>query len=178
MKILGLVGSPRKKSNTDLLVSAILDGAGKNKHATEKVYLYSFEIEPCIDCKACKKGNYQCALRDSMDKLYPKLEKADVIVFGTPLYWYGPSAKMKLLVDRLRPYIASKKLKGKKAVLVVPSEEGADACNLTVGMFNSSCKYLEMNLMSVLLPKASERAEVKSQHHTLKEASAIGKHIK
>ena len=39
MKILGLVGSPRKDSNTDLLVSAILEGAAKNKHATEKVYL-------------------------------------------------------------------------------------------------------------------------------------------
>ncbi len=177
MKILGLVGSPRRKSNTDLLVSAILDGARKNKHATEKVYLYNFKIEPCIDCKACKKGTYQCILKDSMAKLYPKLEKADVIVFGTPLYWYGPSAMMKLLVDRLRPYIASKRLSGKKVVLVVPSEEGADACNLTVGMFNSSCKYLEMNLMSVLLPKASERAEVKTQPQTLKQAFTIGKDI-
>jgi len=82
MKILGLVGSPRRKSNTDLLVSAILDGASKNKHTTEKVYLYNFKIEPCIDCKACKKGTYQCILKDSMAKLYPKLEKADVIVFG------------------------------------------------------------------------------------------------
>lgn len=178
MKILGLVGSPRKKSNTDLLVSAILDGASKNKHATEKVYLYNSKIEPCIDCKACKKGNYQCILKDSMAKLYPKLEKADVIIFGTPLYWYGASAKMKLLIDRLRPYVASKRLKGKKAVLVVPSEEGAEACKLTVGMFSSSCKYLEINLMSVLLPKASERAEVKTQPQTLKEAFTIGKHIK
>jgi multimeric flavodoxin WrbA len=178
MKILGLIGSPRKKSNTDLIVSQILEGARKNNHATEKVYLYRFEIKPCIDCKACKKGNFKCALRDSMEKLYPKLEKADVIVFGTPLYWYGPSAKMKLLIDRLRPYISSKQLKGKKAILVIPSEEGADACNLTVGMFNSSCKYLEMNLMSVLLPKASERAEVETQPQTLKEAFTIGKHIK
>ena len=178
MKILGLVGSPRKKSNTDLLVSAILDGASKNEHATEKVYLYNFKIEPCLDCKACKKGTFQCILKDSMAKLYLKLEKADVIVFGTPLYWYGPSAKMKLLIDRLRPYVASKRLKGKKAILVVPSEEGAEACNLTVGMFSSSCNYLEMNLMSVLLPKASERAEVKTQPQTLKEAFTIGKRIK
>jgi len=84
---------------------------------------------------------------------------------------------MKLLIDRLRPYIASKRMSGKKVVLVVPSEEGPDACNLTVEMFNSSCKYLEMNLMSVLLPKASERAEVKTQPQTLKEAFTIGKDI-
>ncbi len=178
MKTLGLVGSPRKESNTDLLVSAILEKEKKNKHTTEKVYLYNLDIAPCIDCKACKKGNYQCALNDDMQTLYPKLQEADVVVFGTPLYWYGPSAKMKLLVDRLRPYIASKRLKGKKAVLVVPSEEGADACNHTVGMFNLSFKYLEMDLKSVLLPKASERAEVKTQPETLHQALMIGKHLK
>ncbi len=178
MKVLGLVGSPRRQSNTDLLVSAILDGAAKNKHTTEKVYLYSVDIAPCVDCKACKKGALQCALKDGMQMLFPKLEEADVVVFGTPLYWYGPSAKMKLLVDRLRPFIASKKLRGKKAVLVVPSEEGADACSLVVGMFNLSFKYLEMEFAGVLLPKVSERAEVKTQPQVLKEASTIGKHLK
>lgn len=177
MKILGLVGSPRKASNTDSLVSVILDGASKNNHETEKVYLYNVDIEPCVDCMGCKKGNYQCVLKDDMQELYPKLEQADVIVFGTPLYWYGPSAKMKLLVDRLRPFIASEKLRGKRAVLVVPSEEGADACNLIVGMFNLSFRYLEMDLIGVLLPKASERAEVMTQPQVLKEAFEIGKGI-
>ncbi len=178
MKILGLVGSPRKNSNTDLLVTAVLEGAKTNRHSTEKIYLYNSDIDPCVDCRACKKGNLQCALKDGMQKLYPKLEAADGVVFGTPLYWYGPSAKMKLFMDRLRPYIASKKLRGKKAVLVVPSEEGADACNYMVGMFNMSMKYLEMDLVSVLLPKASERAEVKGQPEVLQEARMIGKHIK
>lgn len=177
MKILGLVGSPRKASNTDSLVSVILDGASKNNHQIEKVYLYSVVIEPCVDCRGCKKGNYQCVLKDEMQELYPKLEQADVIVFGTPLYWYGPSAKMKLLVDRLRPFIASKKLSGRRAVLVVPSEEGAEACDLTVGMFKLSFGYLEMDLVSVLLPKASERAEVKTQPNTLNEAFEIGKSL-
>jgi multimeric flavodoxin WrbA len=178
MKILGLVGSPRNVSNTDLLVTQILEGAAVNKHSTEKAYLYPLEIKPCVDCKACKKGIFQCSLKDDMMTLYSKLEEADVIVFGTPLYWYGPSAKMKLLIDRLRPFIASKKLRGKKAVLVVPSEEGAEACKLTVGMFEMSCKYLEMELVSVLLPKASEKAEVNTQPHTLNAAFEIGKKLK
>ena len=178
MKVLGLVGSPRKKSNTDLLVAEILTGATGNGHISEKVYLYDIDILPCVDCKVCKRSNYQCALKDGMQTLYPKLEEADVIVFGTPLYWYGPSAKMKLLVDRLRPFIATKKLGGKKSVLVVPSEEGADACSLIVGMFNLSFKYLEMDLVNVLLPQATERAEVKKQPQVLEEALAIGKKLK
>jgi len=178
MKVLGLIGSPRKCSNTDLLVSAILDGASQNNHTTEKVYLYDVDISPCMDCRACKQGQFKCALHDDMQILYPKLNEADVIVFGTPLYWYGPSAKMKLLLDRLRPFIASKGLNCKKAVLVVPSEEGLDACNFTVGMFNLSFKYLEMRLIGTLLAKASEKAEVKGQPQVLSEAFALGKSIK
>jgi multimeric flavodoxin WrbA len=178
LRIVGLVGSPRKGSNTDLLVGSFLDGACTSGHATEKIYLYDVNIEPCIDCKACKKDNFKCALVDGMQSIYPKLEEADIIVFGTPLYWYGPSAKMKLLVDRLRPFIASKKLKGKKAVLMVPSEEGADACSFIVGMFRMSFDYLGVDLIGKLLPRASKRAEVKAQRQTLAEAFVLGKTLK
>jgi multimeric flavodoxin WrbA len=178
MQVLGLVGSPRKDSNTDLLVSQILEGAKTSNYSIEKLYLYGLNISPCVDCRACKKGNYQCAIHDEMQKLYPKLENADVIVFGTPLYWYGATAPMKLVIDRLRPFIASKKLKNKKAILVIPSEEGADACNLLVGMFELSFKYLEMDIVGTILPTASERAEVKNQTQTLNQAFELGKNLK
>jgi multimeric flavodoxin WrbA len=177
MKILAFVGSPRKGSNTDLVVSAVLQGAEENKHEVEKVYLYDEDIRPCQDCKACKRETFTCSVKDAMQRLYPLIEEAEVLVFGTPLYWYGASAKMKLLVDRLRPYIASDKLKDKKAVLVIPSEDGPDACIYAVGMFNLSFKYLNLNLVATLLPKAVEYAEVLKQPETLKEAREIGKNL-
>jgi multimeric flavodoxin WrbA len=175
VKVLGLVGSPRKNGNTDLLVSRILDGAGSSNHLIEKVYLYELDISPCVDCRACKKGSFDCAIDDDMQLLYSKLESADVIVFGTPLYWYGPTGKMKLLVDRLRPFVASKKLKGKKAMLVVPSEEGACACDCLVEMFELSFKYLEVDLVDQILVSAYEKADVKKQPETLNRAFEAGK---
>jgi multimeric flavodoxin WrbA len=178
MRVIGLVGSPRIDSNTDLLVNAILKGAGISGHTTDKVYLYNVDIGPCVDCKICKKGNYKCALGDGMQALYPKLEEADIIVFGTPLYWYVPSAKMKLLIDRLRPFAASKKLKGKKAVLVVPSEEGASACDFIVGMFTLSFEYLGVELVGKLLPKASESAELRAHPEVLNDAFCLGKNLR
>jgi hypothetical protein len=72
MKVLGLVGSPRRASNTDLLVTAVLEGATTNNHITEIIYLYDMEIAPCIDCKVCKKVNYKCALKDDMQGLYSR----------------------------------------------------------------------------------------------------------
>jgi multimeric flavodoxin WrbA len=113
-----------------------------------------------------------------MQTLYPKLEDADAIVFGTPLYWYGPSGKMKLLVDRLRPFILSGKLAGKKVVLVVPSEEGAKACRHAVGMFTLSFKYLGVDLVGKLLPITPERAIVREMPKTLAVALNLGKSLK
>ena len=51
MKILALNGSARKKGNTDILIDQILKGSRKGKHATEKLYLYDYEILPCMDCR-------------------------------------------------------------------------------------------------------------------------------
>ena len=118
MKILALVASPRKGSNTDILVDQILKGCKESGHSGEKLYLYHYRISPCIDCRNCKKGEYVCTLKDSMQQIYPKMEEADLIIFGTPNYWFGPTAKMKLLVDRMRPFAANKKMKGKRWVLV------------------------------------------------------------
>ncbi len=175
MKILGLVGSPRKQGNTDILVTQILEGAAANGNITEKLYLYDLKIEPCVDCRSCKQGSHQCVLKDDMPCVYAKLESADAIVFGTPLYWYGPTAKMKLLLDRLRPYVESKLLKRKKAILVVPSEEGAHACLSLVNMFRDSFKYLEIELLSQVLVKAAEKGEVAYHPQSLAAAYQVGK---
>ena len=58
MKILALNGSARKRGNTDILIDQILKGARKMEHRSEKLYLYDYEILPCMDCRDCKKGDY------------------------------------------------------------------------------------------------------------------------
>jgi hypothetical protein len=71
MKILALIGTPRKESNTDLLVDQILKGGKESGHRYEKLYLYDYEILPCMDCRDCKRGNYVCSQHDGMKKIYP-----------------------------------------------------------------------------------------------------------
>jgi multimeric flavodoxin WrbA len=55
MKILALIGSPRKGGNIDTLVGQILKGCKLKGHKSEKLYLYDYEISPCIDCRNFKK---------------------------------------------------------------------------------------------------------------------------
>jgi multimeric flavodoxin WrbA len=177
MKIFALIGSPRKGSNTDVLVDRILMGAGDNGHSFEKIYLYDFDISACIDCRKCKRSSSYCALEDGMSWIYPKLEEADLIVFGTPIYWYGPTAKMKLLIDRLRPFIASGKLKGKKGIIVTPSEEGDSCCGPLIEVFKMSFAYLGMAFTGSILAKAYERGEIKNNPVELTKAYDLGKSI-
>ena len=174
MKILALIGSPRKRSNTDTLVEETLKGCQENGHACEKIYLYDYEISPCIDCRKCKKDNYVCVIDDGMQAIYPKMDGADLIIFGTPNYWYGPTAKMKLLIDRMRPYVANGKLRGKKAVVITPAAEGPKACGPLIEMFRLSFDYLEMEFAGKILATAYERGEIKENEKELKKAYDFG----
>lgn len=174
MKIVAFIGSPRKGSNTDTLVEETLKGAQQSGHTFDKLYLYDYEISPCVDCRKCKKGDCVCAIDDGMQQIYPKMDEADLIIFGTPNYWFGPSAKTKLLIDRMRPYVANKKLEGKKAVVITPAGDGARVCGPLVEMFRLSFDYLKMQFAGKILAKASERAEIKNDPDTLKKAYDLG----
>ena len=174
MRILALVGSPRRGSNTDTLIEETLKGFKVGGHTHEKIYLYKYEISACIDCRKCKKGDCVCVVNDGMQQIYPKMDEADLIIFGTPNYWYGPTAKMKLLIDRMRPYAANEKLKGKKAVVITPAAEGPNACGPLIEMFRMSFDYLEMEFTGKILAEAYERGEIKGDHEVLKNAYDLG----
>jgi len=174
MKILALNGSARKRGNTDILIERILKGCKEKGYKTEKLHMYDYEILPCMDCRDCKKGDYVCTLNDGMKKIYPKMEKADLIIFGTPNYWNGPSAKMKLLIDRMRPFVLCRKLGGKKWVVVSPSAEGPKSCKLLVEILRLSFDYLGMTFVGKILVKAYEKGETLKNQNAMKKAYELG----
>jgi len=174
MKILALVGSPRKGGNTDVLTEQILKGSKTKGHSSEKLYLYRYKISPCVDCRSCKKDELVCVLKDDMQGIYPKMEEADVVIFGTPLYWWGPSGPMKLLMDRMRPFVANGKFKGKKAVVVVASGDDTEASAPLVEMFRRTFDYLEVEFVGRILAKAYEKGEVSQNQKALQEAYQLG----
>ncbi len=175
MNVLALVGSPRKNGNTDILVDRVLDGAVSAGCIVEKVFLHDLTVLPCSDCRKCKIDSFACATRDDMQLLYSKIAGADVLVFETPLYWFDSTSQMKRLIDRLRPFGASKKLRSKKVVLIVPSRQGKKACKHMVAIFKLTLNLLEVQLVKSLLIKAYEKGEVEEQQVVLKKAFTTGK---
>ena len=175
MQILGLVGSPRKGGNTDILVDELLGAAAANGHSVGKVRLTELSIGPCRDCRACKRReDHSCALDDDMTGLSSELERADVVVFGTPIYWYGPSAQMKPMIDRLRVFSGTGKLRGKTGILVLPSQEGPSCCGPTVDMFMMIFRFLEMREGGAVLATAYDKGEVLGRPEDLAMARKLG----
>jgi multimeric flavodoxin WrbA len=106
MNVCGIVGSPNKRGNVDLLVSQVLEGARRRGAKTEQAYLNDLKIKPC---QACGKDPYPryCFFEDDMTRIYHILESCDAVVLGSPVYFDTVSAQVKLMIDRtncLMPY--------------------------------------------------------------------------
>jgi len=178
-RILGIVGSPRKNGNTHVLVSRILEGARCEGADAETVLLGDLQIGECNGCHACWKGNHVCSKHDDMTLFYSRIPECDVIVFGTPVYWYGPSAIMKCLIDRFVYFNCPGTRKGianKTAVIVVPfEEEDYRTSELVVRFFEKSLGYLQMDLVEkVLVPGVTKRGEVRARHDIMNRCFALG----
>ena len=107
MRVLGIMGSPRIKGNTELLLDEALKGAQSQGAEVEKLIVDKLDIAPCREYYGClKDGN--CAIRDDMDAIYPKLLKADVIIVASPMFFYGLTSQVKALIDRCQALWARK----------------------------------------------------------------------
>jgi multimeric flavodoxin WrbA len=99
MKVLGLFGSPRRGGNTDLLLEEALKGAQTEGAEVEGLHLTDFNIIPCQECLKCFNDG-QCIILDDMQKIYPKLLDADIIILASPIFFYGVTGWAKALIDR------------------------------------------------------------------------------
>jgi multimeric flavodoxin WrbA len=183
MKILGIVGSPRKEGNTDILVNEVLRGARDVGATTEKIFLNDLDIKPCQStCSDYCKKTGDCRIKDDMSQLYKKTFDSDVLVLGTPVYWYGPSAQLKAFIDRWYAFSHPEfveKMKGKKAILVAPFEESdISASDPLVNMISKSMSYLKMKLIRKLLVTAGKKGAVKENLEAMNQAYNIGHELK
>lgn len=108
MLALGIQGSPRKKGNSDLLLSAFMEALGKKGLRTHIIDVVRNHIEPCKELTVCEKKGI-CPIDDEMGRdIYPLLREADIIVAASPIFFYNVSAQLKALIDRCQALWARK----------------------------------------------------------------------
>ncbi len=105
MNILAVNGSPRKHWNTEIILEHALEGTARafNSHL-ESVRLYPMEYSGCTGCYACKqkgKPSSICRFKDTLTPILEKAQEADVILLGTPVYFFTESSGTRAFIERL-----------------------------------------------------------------------------
>jgi len=186
-KILVINGSPVKNGNTAILVNWFCEGArgsGAEVEVVNAAFL-KYKTNGCISCRRCQKiKEYQCVIADDAQPVLEKMAQADVTVMATPLYFYGPSAQLKLIMDRMfslykwdnKADTMETPLKNKTFALIASAFEDVGLDNLEKP-FAITADYSGMKFESLLVADAGESGEVKNIPGIREKAMAFGKKV-
>ncbi len=195
MKIMAFVGSPRKGSNTDILIDKVIEGAkSKTDVEAEKIYLYEADIKYCNACGAhtVLKGSRDCPLGDDMAGILHRMQEADAFIFGSPNHGRTISAAMTNFIARMMPLLkmhvekdesgkiihaeARPLTRGKKAVMVVSQgDPWPSSSALVVKIIDDNMKDFQMKKVGEVFSMNNiERAIVKNKPDELNLAFATG----
>ena len=184
VKIVGLIGSPRKNGNTEVLINEALKGASDAGAKTEVFRLCDMNINPCRACANCRSHGSKCTVDDDMPILYDRLKYSDAFILGSPVYFGSMSAQSKIFIERLYA-ITSNYLNwknfwenyGKKDISLIFTQANPDE-TLFKGYFANTAKVFEhigFNMKDILVTGGNQEiGEVKNRKDVLKEASVLG----
>ena len=148
MKILILNGSPRPNGNTAAMVSAFVTGAVASGHKVDVVNVCQKDIHGCLGCEYCHtKGNGSCIQNDDMQKVYPLLEQAEMIVLASPIYYHGFSGQLQCTLNRI--YALDKPKNLRRAALFLSSEDRNVYEGAIYAYRNSFLGYLKLEDMGI-----------------------------
>ena len=111
------------------------------------LYLNDMNIRPCQSCFACS-GQGVCRINDDMRDIYKYIMESDLVVYATPVYWFAPSAQLKLVMDRSVAFFdeeLNSRVKGKKAVTLMScGDTDAGSCGPALDIFRRTFEGLGM----------------------------------
>jgi multimeric flavodoxin WrbA len=182
-KIIVLFGSPRKKGNSATLARQVISGAETVGAEVESFYLHGMDIRPCSACDAClKTTDPACVLEDDMQLLYPKLQRADVIVLASPIYWFTVSAQTKLFMDRCYAFEGpGRNLLADKRFAYVLTYGDSDPFNSgavnALRTFQDGMRYIGAKIAGTVYGSASKPGEIAHNEALMDRAYRLGQRL-
>lgn len=177
MNILVITGSPHKKGTSALLADKFIAGATEAGNTVSRFDTIFHVTQPCLACNYCKRNANKCIQDDDMELIWEKLISSDIIVFVTPLYYFGMSAQLKKVIDRFYAINDLLRSKPKKAILMATCADDADAFLPLKAHFNAICKYLHWENFGEILAYSSATREMIEESSFPEQAYLFGKHI-
>ena len=177
MNILIFSGSPRKGGNTDLLVEAFAKGVSQ-KHHVEVVSVHDYKVNPCMGCNACFKNKANaCVQNDEMSLIYEKMSRADMLVIASPVYFYGLSAQLKAVIDRLHNPIRDTFRIKKMALLLVGAATLPELFDSILAQYRLCLNFFKLeDVGHVLVRGFKDKGDIRNTD-ALQEAFHLGSNV-
>lgn len=184
-KIMVLCGSPRKNGNTNTVAGWVVEGAKEAGAKVEVIDVARLKSKNngCIACMGCQKSEkYECAVDDEVKPVLKKIPDMDVLVFATPVYFFGPSAQIKLLMDRMYSLIKINPEKGrydhnlghlKWALVCTGGGDINPGLSLVEQTFKTVAGFIGSECGSLLVPNASMYSDELKQNAALREKAIV-----
>jgi len=149
--IVVLSGSPRKEGNTARLTDAFIEGA---EAAGKEITLFrvaGLQIGGCRGCGHCFKNQGVCIQQDDMPPILDALRKADVLVLASPVYYWGVTAQLKLVIDRFYALLQVGMSVQCAALLMTCGDPSESAADPSIAMFRQICAYQKWEEAGVIV---------------------------
>jgi len=189
-KVMVLCGSPRKNGNTNTVAGWVVEGLKETGAHVEVIDVARLKSKNngCIACMSCQKSDkYECAFDDDIKPVLARIPDMDVVVFATPVYFFGTNAQMKLLMDRMYSLIKIDPAKGryehnlshiKWGLIATAGGDINPGLGLVEQTFKVIAGFVGSDCSSFLVPNASMISdEIKQNADLRKKAGAFGRSL-
>lgn len=177
-KVLMILTSPRSGGNSDTLAEEFAKGVRASGHQLEMIALRDKNIDFCKGCMACTEADGCLVSDDYGNILVQKIKEADVIVYSTPIYFYGLSGQMKMMLDRTMP-LYLKECAFRDVYLLASAEEDGESvfAGAVTGLENWIRCFEHARLAGkVCAGNVVAKGDIKG-HQALKDAYIMGKNV-
>lgn len=180
MRVIALIGSPRKGGNSDILADEVLRGARYAGAAVGKVYLDDMNIRPIGEVDDVMSERLDMRDDDDFPQVLEQFLDADIAVLSTPVYWQGVSAQMKCFIDRLSSYFRRpayvERFDGKGYLIICTfGREAPTTGDWVIEPMKVSVEVLEGRYLGDLSVSVYRKGRVREEEEALEKAYQLGK---
>ena len=178
MKITVITGSARKNGTSNYMADEFIRGAEESGHEVYRFDSARKEVKHCLGCNACGMGTKPCIHKDDFVELREHLLNSDVIVFVTPMYYFGMSSTLKKVIDRFYSIDPQLKEKNYKGILISVQHAPVDAVKEPINAhYQAILSWLNMKNLGIINAIGIESVEQLKQTPYPKQAYELGKSL-
>ena len=177
MKIVIIKSSPHKNGSSNMLAEQFVRGVQESGHTVVELDAAHMNIHPCLGCEHCGM-NGPCSQNDDVQQIRDALLSADMAVFVTPVYYFGMSAQLKMVIDRFYSYTTKLSARHLKTALIAAAwDSNEDVMPYLAEHYKKLCRYMNFTDCGMILGTGCGTPSMTRSSDHMKEAYQLGKSL-